>query len=63
MKHIDDYSLEVLVSLGLAFGGYKLAVALRTSGPIMAVVARLFNGDIGMKHGMSEETREYLDAF
>lgn len=63
MKRIDDFPLEVLLSLGLAFGGYELALALHVSGPIMAVVAGLFIGDVGMKHGMSEETRKYLDAF
>ena len=63
MKRIDDYPLEVLLSLGLAFGGYELAVALHVSGPIMAVVAGLFIGDVGVKYGMSEETRKYLDAF
>jgi CPA1 family monovalent cation:H+ antiporter len=63
MKRIDDYALEVLISLGLAFGGYELAVSLHMSGPIMAVVAGLFIGDVGMKHGMSEQTRDYLDAF
>ncbi len=63
MKRIDDYPLEVLLSLGLAFGGYQLAVMLHVSGPIMAVVAGLLIGDVGMKHGMSAETREYLNAF
>jgi CPA1 family monovalent cation:H+ antiporter len=63
MKRIDDYALEVLISLGLAFGGYQLAVYLHMSGPIMAVAAGLFIGDVGMKHGMSAETRKYLDAF
>ncbi len=63
MKRIDDYSLEVLLSLGLAFGGYQLAVTLHMSGPIMAVVAGLFIGDVGMKHGMSEQTRLYLNKF
>lgn len=63
MKRIDDYALEVLLSLGLAFGGYELAVTLHMSGPIMAVVAGLFIGDVGVKFGMSELTREYVDAF
>jgi len=63
MKRIDDYPLEVLLSLGLAFGGYQLAVMLGVSGPIMAVVAGLLIGDVGMKHGMSKLTREYLNAF
>jgi CPA1 family monovalent cation:H+ antiporter len=63
MRRIDDYPLEVLLSLGLAFGGYQLAVYLHLSGPIMAVVAGLFIGDVGVKYGMSAETRKYLDAF
>ncbi|WP_377505833.1 cation:proton antiporter [Octadecabacter sp. R77987] len=63
MRRIDDYSLEVLITLGLAFGGYELAVWLHVSAPIMAVCAGLLIGDIGTKHGMSEETRRYVDAF
>ncbi len=57
------YSLEVLLTLGLAFGGYELAVYLHVSAPIMAVCAGLLIGDVGTKHGMSEETRHYVDAF
>ena len=63
MRRIDDYSLEVLLTLGLAFGGYELAVYLHVSAPIMAVCAGLLIGDIGAKHGMSAETRDYVDAF
>ncbi len=63
MRRIDDYSLEVLLTLGLAFGGYELAVWLHVSAPIMAVVAGLLIGDVGAKYGMSEETREYVDRF
>ncbi len=63
MRRIDDYSLEVLITLGLAFGGYELAVALGVSAPIMAVAAGLLIGDVGTKYGMSEETRRYVDAF
>lgn len=63
MRRIDDYSLEVLLTLGLAFGGYELAVALHVSAPIMAVCAGLLIGDIGTKHGMTEQTRNYVDAF
>ena len=63
MRRIDDYSLEVLITLGLAFGGYELAVYLHVSAPITAVCAGLLIGDIGMKNGMSEETRQYVDGF
>jgi len=63
MRLINDYALEVLITLGLAFGGYELAVALHVSAPIMAVCAGLLIGDVGAKHGMSEETRKYVTAF
>jgi len=63
IRRIDDYGLEVLISLGLALGGYELAVALGVSGPLMAVVAGLFIGDIGRAHGMGDVTRDYLDKF
>ncbi len=63
MRRIDDYALEVLITLGLAFGGYELAVALHVSAPIMAVCAGLLIGDVGSKYGMSDETRKYVDAF
>ena len=63
MRRIDDYSLEVLITLGLAFGGYELAVYLHVSAPIMAVCAGLLIGDVGTKFGMSEETRRYVDGF
>jgi CPA1 family monovalent cation:H+ antiporter len=63
MRLIDDYALEVLLTLGLAFGGYALAVELNVSAPIMAVCAGLLIGDYGTRHGMSDETRKYLNAF
>ena len=63
MRRIDDYSLEVLLTLALAFGGYQLAVFLHVSAPIMAVCAGLLIGDVGSSKGMSEETRKYVDAF
>ena len=63
MRKIDDYPLEVLLTLALAFGGYQLSVWLHVSAPIMAVYAGVLIGDIGAKHGMSAETRDYVDAF
>ena len=63
MRRINDPSLETLITLGLAFGGYELSVALHVSAPIMAVCAGLLIGDIGARHGMSEETRHYVDLF
>lgn len=63
MRRIDDYPLEVLLTLGLAFGGYELAVWLHVSAPIMAVCAGLLIGDVGTSQGMSEQTRAYVSGF
>ncbi len=63
MRHIDDPSLEVLLTLGLAFGGYELAIWLHVSAPIMAVVAGLLIGHTGPKGGMSADTRAHVDSF
>ena len=63
MRRIDDYAIEVLLTLALAFGGYELAIWLHVSAPIMAVCAGLLIGDVGTRDGMSEETRVYVDKF
>jgi CPA1 family monovalent cation:H+ antiporter len=63
LRRIDDYALEVLITLGLAFGGYQLAQVLHVSAPIVAVVAGLLIGDIGTQHAMSDTTQDYVDAF
>jgi len=60
---IDNYQVEVLLTLGLVFGGYALASALHISGPIAIVVAGLIIGNKGRKHAMSDKTREHLDNF
>ena len=47
MRAIDDYPVEVLVSLALVAGTYALANRLHTSGPIAVVVAGLMVGNRG----------------
>ena len=63
MRRIDDYALEVLLTLGLVMGGYALAGALHVSGPIAVVVAGLLIGHSGVRYGMSEATRRHVEAF
>ncbi len=63
LKSIDDYSVEVLITLAVVMGGYALAGALHTSGPLAMVVAGLFLGNRGRLFAMSERTREHLDMF
>jgi len=63
LKSVDNYSVEVLLTLALVMGGYALASALHMSGPIAMVVAGLLIGNHGRDFAMSEKTREHLDTF
>lgn len=63
LASLDDYSTEVLISLAIVMGGYTLAAAIHTSGPISIVVAGLVIGNHGRQYAMSEKTREHLDLF
>ena len=60
---IDNYKVEVLITLALVMGGYGLAMYLHTSGPIAVVVAGLLTGSVLRKHAMSDQTRESVDDF
>ncbi|WP_089936923.1 cation:proton antiporter [Candidatus Entotheonella palauensis] len=63
LKSIDNYHVEVLLTLALVTGGYALAMALHTSGPLAIVVAGLFIGNQGRQFAMSAQTREQVDTF
>jgi len=63
LKRIDDYQVEILISLALVTGGYLVADRLHLSAPIAMVVAGLIVGNHGRAFAMSERTREHLDAF
>ena len=64
MRSIDDYAVEVSLSLALAVGAYALASALHVSGPIAVVVAGLMVGDCVAKgSAMSETTQRHLQGF
>jgi len=63
LRSVDNYTVEVLLTLAVVAGGYSLANAMHTSGPIAMVVAGLFIGNHGRLFGMSERTRQHLDTF
>ncbi|MEE9492670.1 MAG: sodium:proton antiporter [Gammaproteobacteria bacterium] len=63
LASVDNYQVEILLTLALVLGGYELAGYLHLSGPIAIVVAGLLIGNHGRKFAMSEETREHLDNF
>ena len=63
LKQVDNYQVEILLTLALVMGGYALASAIHVSGPIAVVVAGLLIGNHGRTFGMSDNTREHLDTF
>ena len=63
LKRVDNYQVEVLLTLALAMGLYALADSLHLSAPIAVVVAGLFLGNHGRLFAMSEKTRENVDTF
>ena len=63
MRAIDNYPIEVLISLALVAGTYALATKLHTSGPIAVVVAGLLIGNKGAHDAMSDQTQTYLFSF
>jgi CPA1 family monovalent cation:H+ antiporter len=63
MRSIDDYAVEVGITLALATGVFALAQALSLSGPIGVVVAGLMLGRHTAREAMSEQTRRYTRAF
>ena len=63
IRSIDDYTVEVGITLALAAGSYALAQALHVSGPIAVVAAGLLFGDRGVRTAMSETTQRYVRGF
>lgn len=60
---INNYNVEVLITLALVMGGYTLAHYLHVSGPLAMVVAGLITGNQSKNLGMSNTTAEYVDKF
>lgn len=63
MRQIDDYLVEVLLSLALCVGVYSLSGAVHASGPLAVVVAGLLVGNQGRRSAMSSLTVQRLDDF
>ena len=63
IRQIDDYSVEVLISLALVAGTYAVASRVGVSGPIAVVVAGILLGNRGPRYAMSDITQQYLFDF
>jgi CPA1 family monovalent cation:H+ antiporter len=63
VRSIDQYQLEVMITLAAVLGGYALANHLHVSGPLAMVVTGLMVGNAGRAHAMSDRTRQHMDMF
>lgn len=63
LKSVDNYQIEVMLTLAAVTGGYMLASKLHVSGPLAMVVVGLIIGNQGRALAMSDTTRRYLDMF
>ena len=64
LKSIDDYEVEVIITIATVMGGTMLAEYLHTSAPLAMVTAGLFVGnDRVRRSAMSETTETYVDKF
>ncbi|CAN5528447.1 sodium:proton antiporter [soil metagenome] len=62
MRKIDNYKVEVLMTIAVVMGGYAFASIIHVSGPLAIVAAGIIIGNHG-KDGMSDRTIQYLDKF
>lgn len=63
MRSMDEYALEVTITLAVVMGGYALCDALHVSGPLAMAVAGLLIGNQGVTYAMSDVTRDYVIKF
>ncbi len=63
LASMDEYALEVLITLAIVMGGYALCSSLHISGPLAMAVAGLLIGNHGVTFAMSDVTRDYVIKF
>jgi len=63
MRSIDNYQVEVLLTVAAVIGGYAVAENIRVSGPLAMVVAGMLVGNIAREHAMSQTTQANVDTF
>ena len=63
LRSIDNYIVELLITLAIVMGGYLLAFHLHISGALAMVVAGIITGNKSRREGMSDTTRDYIDKF
>jgi CPA1 family monovalent cation:H+ antiporter len=63
LRSIDNYVVEVMITLAIVMGGYSVAEMIHVSGPITMVIAGLITGNKSMDVVPSDVTRDYIGKF
>jgi len=63
LKKIDNYKVEVLITLAIVMAGYSFADFIHVSGPLAMVVAGIITGNKRKNDAMSDRTRDYVSKF
>jgi CPA1 family monovalent cation:H+ antiporter len=64
LRSIDNYEIEVMITLACVMGGYSLASYFHLSAPLAIVVAGLIVGNDTVRGtAMSAQTEQYVDQF
>lgn len=63
MRSIEDYNVELMITLAIVMGGYALGHWLGVSGPVAMAVAGLLIGNAGVEQAMDEVTRDHVLKF
>jgi CPA1 family monovalent cation:H+ antiporter len=63
LRSIDDYKIEVMITLAIVMGGYFIAGELHISGPLAMVVAGIITGNKVKEGAVSVVSLDYLEKF
>lgn len=63
LRKVDNYQVEILMTLALVFGGFSIASRLHVSGVLGMVVLGLVIGQSGRAIALSPVTQQRLDEF
>ncbi len=63
IRSIDNYRVEVLITLTVVMCGYAVADHFHLSAPLAIIVAGIILGTKGKAEGLSEISRDYLGKF
>ena len=60
---VNDYKVEVMISIGVVMGGYSIATLAGTSGPLAMVMAGIMIGNYRKQLGTNTQSRVLLEKF